>query len=59
MTPTAERIYRTREFATLAGVTVRALHHYDHLGLLTPRRSATDYGFTPSRTSRRSNGSSC
>jgi DNA-binding transcriptional MerR regulator len=29
-------VYRIREFAGLAGVTVRALHHYDRLGLLKP-----------------------
>jgi DNA-binding transcriptional MerR regulator len=39
----ADRMYRVREFAQLAGVTVRALHHYDRLGLLTPRRSRTGY----------------
>ena len=32
-----------REFAALAGVTVRALHHYDRLALLRPRRSHTGY----------------
>src|SRR5919202_1523258 len=31
------------EFAELAGVTVRALHHYDRLGLLRPRRSPNGY----------------
>src|SRR5687768_4217741 len=35
--------YRVHEFAALAGVTVKALHHYDRLGLLTPRR--TDAGY--------------
>ncbi len=35
-TNTAPRLYRTREFAELAGVTVRTLHHYDRLGLLKP-----------------------
>lgn len=35
--------YRTQEFAKLAGVTVRALHHYDELDLLKPRRSAAGY----------------
>jgi MerR family transcriptional regulator, thiopeptide resistance regulator len=35
--------YRIREFAELAGVTVRALHHYDRLGLLKPRRTPTGY----------------
>ena len=35
------RSYRIREFAKLAGVTVRALQHYDRMGLLTPARSRT------------------
>jgi DNA-binding transcriptional MerR regulator len=39
----ANRIYRTQEFAELAGVTVRALHHYDRLGLLRARRSGAGY----------------
>jgi DNA-binding transcriptional MerR regulator len=30
------RVYRIQEFARRAGVTVRALHHYDRLGLLRP-----------------------
>src|SRR5688572_30677501 len=34
--------YRVSEFAALTGVTVRALQHYDRLGLLTPAR--TDSG---------------
>ena len=34
---------RVREFAALAGVTVRALHHYDRLGLLRPRRASSGY----------------
>ena len=29
-------MYKVQEFAELAGVTVRALHHYDRLGLLKP-----------------------
>jgi DNA-binding transcriptional MerR regulator len=33
---TGERLYRASEFAREAGVTVRALHHYDRLGLLKP-----------------------
>ena len=38
------RWYRTSEFAELAGVTVRALHHYDRLGLLKPKqRSRAGY----------------
>src|SRR6185503_8116866 len=36
-------VYRVQAFAQLAGVTVRALHHYDRLGLLRPRRSASRY----------------
>ena len=32
------KTHRANEFATLAGVTVRTLHHYDRLGLLRPRR---------------------
>jgi DNA-binding transcriptional MerR regulator len=32
-----------QEFGKLAGVTVRALHHYDRLGLLRARRSAAGY----------------
>jgi DNA-binding transcriptional MerR regulator len=35
--------YRIHEFATLTGVSVRALHHYDRLGLLKPRRAASRY----------------
>jgi len=35
--------YRIHEFAELAGVTVKALHHYDHLGLLKPRRTDSGY----------------
>jgi len=31
------------EFAELAGVTVRALHHYDRLGLLRPKRAHNRY----------------
>ena len=37
-------LYRVQEFAKLAGVTVRALHHYDRLGLLRPQqRSSTGH----------------
>jgi DNA-binding transcriptional MerR regulator len=35
--------YRIHEFATLAGVTVKALHHYGRLGLLAPRRTEAGY----------------
>jgi MerR family transcriptional regulator, thiopeptide resistance regulator len=34
----AGRGYQASEFAELTGVTVRALHHYDRLGLLRPTR---------------------
>jgi DNA-binding transcriptional MerR regulator len=36
-------LYRVHEFAQLAGVTVKALHHYDRLGLLKPRRAGSGY----------------
>lgn len=35
--------YRVREFAELAGVTVRALHHYDRLAVLRPKRTVAGY----------------
>ena len=35
--------YRIREFSDLSGVTVRTLHYYDRLGLLTPPRTQTGY----------------
>src|SRR4051812_31004148 len=35
--------YRVQAFAELAGVTVRALHHYDRLALLRPRRTDSGY----------------
>jgi len=35
--------YRIHEFASLAGVTVKTLHHYDRVGLLKPRRTETRY----------------
>jgi DNA-binding transcriptional MerR regulator len=37
------RSYRVHEFAELAGVTVKALRHYDRLGLLRPERSDSGY----------------
>lgn len=44
MKPGAKELYHTQEFAKLAGVTVRALHHYDRLGLLKPKqRSRAGY----------------
>ncbi|MBD0371173.1 MAG: MerR family transcriptional regulator [Pyrinomonadaceae bacterium] len=37
-------LYQASEFARMTGVTVRALHHYDRLGLLKPSgRSAAGY----------------
>jgi DNA-binding transcriptional MerR regulator len=38
MEPKTERFYQAQEFARRAGVTVRALHHYDRLGVLKPSR---------------------
>jgi DNA-binding transcriptional MerR regulator len=35
--------YRMHQFAELAGVTVKALRHYDRLGLLRPVRSNAGY----------------
>ncbi len=40
MKPNTTGTYRAQEFAELAGVTVRTLHHYDHIGLLKPSRRA-------------------
>jgi DNA-binding transcriptional MerR regulator len=37
------RLYRVKEFAKLAGVTVRTLHHYDRLALLRPNRTGAEY----------------
>src|SRR5579871_3486402 len=37
------QVFRVRAFADLAGVTVRALHHYDRLGLLRPKRTRAGY----------------
>ena len=39
-----KRLYRAKEFADLAGVSVRTLHHYDSLGLLAPT-ARTDAGY--------------
>jgi DNA-binding transcriptional MerR regulator len=35
--------YRVQQFAELAGVTVRALHHYDRMALLKPKRTEAGY----------------
>jgi DNA-binding transcriptional MerR regulator len=41
---TARRTYQVKDVAELAGVTVRTLHHYDAIGLLSPSgRSAAGY----------------
>ena len=37
------RFYPIHEFANLAGVTIKALHHYDKLGLLKPKRTSAGY----------------
>src|ERR1700756_6010136 len=39
-----KRLYRAKEFASRAGVSVRTLHHYDSLGLLAPT-ARTDAGY--------------
>jgi MerR family transcriptional regulator, thiopeptide resistance regulator len=38
-----DRFYRAHEFAALAGVTVRTLHHYDRIGVLKAQRSNSGY----------------
>jgi DNA-binding transcriptional MerR regulator len=43
MSMNTKRTYSIAAFAALAGVTPRALRHYDRLGLLTPTRSNTGY----------------
>ena len=44
MNASRQKRYHVFEFARLAGVTVRALHHYDRLGLLKPMgRSSSGY----------------
>ena len=44
MKATDQKRYQAHEFAQVAGVTVRALHHYDRLGLLKPAgRSGAGY----------------
>jgi DNA-binding transcriptional MerR regulator len=43
MEPAKPKTYKPREFAKLAGVTVRALHHYDRIGLLKPKRTSAGY----------------
>ena len=36
-------MYSTQTFARLTGVTVKALRHYERVGLLAPRRTRTRY----------------
>ena len=43
MLKTLTMAYRVGEFATLTGVTVRALQHYDRLGLLKPSRTQSGH----------------
>ena len=38
-----ERRYRVRDFAQIVGVTVKALQHYDRVGVLKPSRTATGH----------------
>ncbi|MGI8336417.1 MerR family transcriptional regulator [Actinomadura scrupuli] len=47
MTPrqAPDRVWRVGELARATGLTVRALHHYDRLGLLTPRRDHGDHRY--------------
>lgn len=37
------KTYRIQEFAERAGVTIKALHHYDRIGLLQPARTGARY----------------
>src|SRR5262249_57262771 len=37
------RFYKIHEFAELGAVTVKALRHYDRLGLLKPKRTTCGY----------------
>ena len=39
----SKQTYRIKEFAALTGVSVRALHHYDRIGLLKPRPGTSGY----------------
>lgn len=40
---TGERTWRVGELATATGLSVRALHHYDEIGLLRPSERTTAY----------------
>jgi DNA-binding transcriptional MerR regulator len=37
----ARRTYRVKDVARIAGVSIRALHHYDEIGLLVPQARST------------------
>jgi DNA-binding transcriptional MerR regulator len=44
MTAEEAQVLKIGQLAALTGLTVRTLHHYDHLGLVTPRaRTASAY----------------
>ena len=49
----AQRAYRVREFADLCGVTVKALRHYDRLGLLIPARAPSGHRIYSTRDGER------
>ncbi|MCP3031797.1 MerR family transcriptional regulator [Halobacillus sp. A1] len=38
-------MYKVKEAAELAGVSVRTLHHYDRMGLLTPKKGGNGYRY--------------
>ncbi|WP_101846771.1 MerR family transcriptional regulator [Halobacillus sp. Marseille-P3879] len=38
-------MYKIKEAADLAGVSVRTLHHYDQIGLLAPKKGANGYRY--------------
>lgn len=38
-------MYRIQEAARISGVSVRTLHHYDHIGLLSPQKSDNQYRY--------------
>lgn len=45
-----QRNWQVGHLSRLSGVTVRALHHYDNIGILTPReRSEAGYRSTEPR----------
>jgi DNA-binding transcriptional MerR regulator len=50
---TNPQLHRVHEFARLAGVTVKTLHHYDRLGLLRPARTRAGYRLYASTDSER------